>query len=301
MRNRALLAILFANVVGGVSYLMQKLALAGLPPITITFGRNIIALVGLLIWARARGGLQFKSTVREHLLMFFLGTVSFTLPLVLGTIGTQYSTAANASILILIEPGVILMVSWWLLKERVAWKQSVGVGIGLIGAFIIVAKDAPIEGLLAEEHLMGNLLLLLHGVMWGTYTPVARLLSRTKRPVDITVISMIYGMVILIPGTLFEMPGWHAGPHLFDAILWTVVLGVVVTLAGTYCWNYAASILRARTIAPFLFVQPIAGAAAAWFVLGEELSAATWLGGLIIAFGVLLVIGGGTKEEPAPS
>jgi len=297
MRNRALLAILFANFVGGISYLMQKLALDGLPPTTITLGRNLVALVAMLIWARSRGGIQWKSTRREHLLMFLLGTMSFTLPMLLGVIGTEKSTAANGSIMILLEPGVILLLSWWLLKEHVSWKQVLGVGLGLVGATIIVLKDAPISGLLVEEHLEGNLILILHGILWGTFTPIARILTRTKKPLDVTLISMCYGFVILLPGTVIESAEWHTGPHLLQALVWILVLGVLVTWLGTYMWNFAASILRGKTIAPFLFLQPVAGAASSWLVLGEELSTGTWIGSLIIAGGVMLVIGTGTPEE----
>jgi len=297
MRNRALLAILFANFVGGISFLMQKLALDGLPPTTITLGRNLVALAAMLVWVRSRGGIQFKSTRREHGLMFLLGTMSFTLPMLLGVIGIEKSTAANGSIMILLEPGVILLLSWWLLKESVTWKQIVGIGLGLVGATIIVVKDAPISGLFVEEHLEGNLILILHGILWGTYTPIARILSRTKRPLDVTLISMAYGTTILIPGTLMEASEWQTGPHLVQALVWILVLGLLVTWFGTHAWNYAASILKGRTIAPFLFLQPVAGAASAWVVLGEELSPAAWIGSVIIALGVMLVIFSSSKDE----
>ena len=89
MRNRALLAILVANLLGGGSYLLQKLALEGLPPSTITFGRNFIALLGMWIWARSRGKVRFKRTRRETGLLFLLGTLSFSAPMLLGVIGTR--------------------------------------------------------------------------------------------------------------------------------------------------------------------------------------------------------------------
>ncbi|MFT5287505.1 MAG: drug/metabolite transporter (DMT)-like permease [Planctomycetota bacterium] len=297
MRNRALLAILIANILGGTSYLVQKLALEGLPPSTITFGRNLVAVVVMWIWARSRGHIQFKSTKREHGLMLVLGTLCFAAPMLLGVIGIRYSTAANGSILILLEPGVILLMSWWLLRERATWIQMVGVVIGLIGALVIVLKDAPIDGLMAEEHLSGNLILILHGVMWGCYTPVSRLLSRTKGVTEITLISMMYAMVLLVPSMLFEIPEWHAGPHLWPAIFWTVVLGVLVSWLGTYLWNFSASQLASRTIAPFVFVQPVAGAGIAWLVLNEMPSAGVWIGTGIIVVGVLLVMRGG---PPSP-
>ncbi len=299
MQLAALVAIFVANSLAGLSYLAQKLALEGLPPATIIVLRNAVALVAMGIWIRARGGLVGGYSRADLLRLFVLGTLSFALPLWLGIVGVELSTAANGSILVLLEPGTILLLSWWLLREELRALQLAGVAVGLAGALFVVLEDAPAGDLFAAAHLRGNLLLALHGILWGTYTPLARVLTRRHRPLDVTFVSMLFANVVLVPAALFEADEWRAGPELASALAWTLALGVFVSWFGTFLWNYAVQRVRGRTIAPFVFLQPVAGATGAWLVLGEELSREAWLGAGLIAGGVVLTIVSGAKGSGA--
>ncbi len=288
----AILAIVLANTLAGGSYLAQKLALEGLPPATITLLRTLVALVAMGIWIRVRGGLSLDYTRREVARLFLLGNLSFAGPLLLGNYGVELSTATNGSILVLLEPGTILILSWWLLGENVRGRQIAGVGVGLVGALFVVLEDASALGLLAREHLTGNVLLAVHGILWGTYTPIARPLLVRHSPLDVTFLSMVFSLVVILPASLIESGEWHAGPALASSLAWTVALGLFASWLATFLWNYAVHFLEGKTVATFVFLQPVAGATVAWLVLGEALSRQAWIGAVLIASGVLLAVYG---------
>jgi drug/metabolite transporter (DMT)-like permease len=114
--------------------------------------------------------------------------------------------------------------------------------------------------------------------------------------VDITFVSMAFGLLLLVPASLLESGSWHAGPHLAEALWWTAGLGVLGSFAAVVLWNWSLVHLRSSTVAPFVFLQPFAGVLAGHLVLDEQLSEGALLGGLLIAVGVLAVIYPGARR-----
>jgi len=299
VRSAAILAIALANLLGGSTYLAQKIALDGLPAATVTLLRTLIAMVCMLVWVMFTGGFRFGFTRRELARMAVLGVIAFALPTLLGIVGLRWSTAGNGSILILLEPGAILVFSFLLLREHVRRIQIVGVLIGLAGALAIVLEDAPLSELFSGELAKGNLILALHGLLWGLYSPLVKPLAMKHRPIDITFVSMLFGLALLVPAALFEADQWHSGPHLAEALWWTLALGILGSFAAVLLWNWSLVHLRASTVAPFVFLQPLAGVLAGHLVLGEVLSDAALLGGTLIALGVVAVLYPGMRRAAA--
>ena len=166
-RRLAVLAIVLANVLGGVSYPAQKAALAGLPPATVTLLRNTVALVALVVCLRLRRTPGVPWSGAERLRVLALGTLAFALPMWLGIVGIELSSASNGSILILLEPVTIVGIACLVLGERIGPLKVVSLVLGLCGALAIVLEGASMGDLLSGEHLPGNALLALHGVLWG--------------------------------------------------------------------------------------------------------------------------------------
>lgn len=300
-RGAALLLLAACNVLGGLSYTWQGLAMrpapdvAGLPPITLIVLRNLVALPLLAAWVRARGGrLSWTAQPRARRRVLLVAVLSFAAPLVLGVVGMRWSTTQNGSILILLEPASILVFARLLLGERILPVQALGVACGLAGAFTLVLEQVPAAGILAGlsagEHLLGNVVLALHGVLWGTYTPLVKPLAERHDPAEVTLAILIGSLVVLVPSALFEARAWPTDPGvLADVLVWVLVLGVLVSFATTAGWTIALRELRASSIAPFVFLQPLAGVIGGALWMDESLSAHALVGGLLIGVGVLLV------------
>lgn len=302
-RTTALLAIVTANVLGGASYLAQKLALAGLPPATVILVRNVVALAAMWGWIRLSGGMRGGYSAGEWVRMSLIGLLAFASPLLLGILGVQWSTASNGSILVLLEPASVLFFSWLLLRERVRAVQIVGIAVALSGALAIVFEGASPADLFAGRHLSGNAVLALHGILWGLYTPLAKPLVARHRPLEITFVSMLIAMLLLVPAGLLESGRWEAGPHLASALAWSVGMGLLVSFAATVLWVVSLRHLSASSVAGFIFIQPLVGVLAGFLFLGERLTPAAWIGSGLIVTGVVLVAGewGGCRavQEPA--
>jgi drug/metabolite transporter (DMT)-like permease len=279
-----------ANLLGGLTYLAQDRALTGLPFATITFARNLIAMLLMAVWMQRTGGITWRYPRPDFLRLLLLGVVAYGLPLLLGTLGTQWSTAANGSILVLMEPCAILVFARILLGEHIRRLQLLGIGFGLAGGLFIVLRDAPVDSLLDGQHLAGNLVLALHAILWGLYSPIMKPLAMRYRAMDVTFMSMVLAQVLLLPAMLLEVGRWEAGPQLGAALWWTLALGVGGSFAGTVLWTVSLKHLKASTVAPFVFLQPVAGVLGAAIWLGTPVTSAALLGGVLISIGVLCVI-----------
>ncbi len=289
-KSRAILWIALANVIGGVSYPAQKAALAGLPPATVTALRSGVALVAFLFLA-GRSLSKLRAWSRADLARAFaLGTVAFALPMWLGIVGVERSSAANASILILLEPVTIVAIAWVVLGERIGRSKLVGIALGLAGALCIVLEGASLGDLFGSQHFTGNALLALHGVLWGCYTPLAKPLVEKHDPVHLSLVTTACGFAFLIPAALLEAPRWHAGPELASSLRWCVGLGLFVSFLSIVLWLAALRHIPATSVAGFVFLQPLAGVLGGILLLGERLSTASLVGGLLIVAGVSLDI-----------
>ncbi len=289
-RTFALIAIAVANILGGLTYLAQDFALDGLPFATISFLRNLVALLMMAVWMQSRGGITWRYPRPVFLRLCVLGVFAYASPLLLGTLGTQWSTAANGSILILMEPCAILLFAWILLGEHVRRLQLLGIAFGLAGGLFIVLRDAPVDGLLEGQHLRGNIILAAHAILWGLYSPVMKPLAVRYRAVDVTFMSMVLAQLLLVPAMLTEVGEWSAGPQLSEALWWTLALGVGGSFAATVLWTASLKHLKASTVAPFVFLQPVAGVIGDAVGRGRPVTGAALTGGVLIAVGVLCVI-----------
>lgn len=302
-RGLAVVSIVLANVLGGVSYPAQKAALAGLPPATVTLLRNLIALLALYACVRLRRAPGVAWTRGEQGRVTLLGSLAFALPMWLGIVGVERSSASNAAILILLEPVTIVAIACLFLGERIGALKLASLVLGLLGALAIVLEGGSLDSLLAGEHLGGNAILALHGVLWGCYTPLAKPLCERHDPLEVCLRATLVGVVVLLPVSLAEAGQWQAGAELGRALAWTLALGLFVSFGGTVLWLMALRHIPATNVAGFVFLQPLAGVLVGVGLLDERLSQPALIGGALIAVGVGLdvLLSATRRDPPAPT
>ena len=300
--RRGILLLVFCNVVGGLTYSWQKTALAGLPPATMTCLRSLvgIALMALLLVARREPLWPFER--RETGRLALLGSLGLAAPLLLGAEGVRLSTAANASILILLEPPSVVFFAWLLLRERVGARRSLGIGLGLAGALAVVTEGAT-NGvtLFRGEHFLGNVLLAASGILWGLYSPLTKPLVERRSAVATTMGAMVFAVLLFLPFVAVELSAWRPGPEFGRALTHTLLLGVVASFLGTVLWTFALRDLPAAAVAPLILIQPVVGAAAGMISHGERVSLQAAVGGALVAVGALVAETGSAKPEQSLS
>jgi len=296
--SRPVLLLLIANILGGITYPLQKGALEGLPPATVTALRSLLGICLMAGWLAARRASLWPFPARETGRLALVGLLATALPMLLGAAGVQLSTATNASLLILLEPVSIVLFARILLGERMGVRGTVGLVLGLVGAVAVVTEGITAgPTLLGGEHLLGNCLLALSGILWGLYTPLLKPIAGHRDPAALAFGAMVFALALMIPAALREGPVPGGAPHLARALLCTAALGVVGSFLGTVLWTAALGHCSASAVANLIFVQPVVAAAAGAVFLGERPTLQAAIGGAIVGAGVLVSLG---QEEQAP-
>ncbi len=293
--SRPLLFLLLANVLGGLTYPLQKAALAGLPPATVSLLRTVLGLALMAGWLAARREPPWPFPRAEARLLALAGLVAVGLPTLLGAEGVARSTATIGSLLSLLECVSIVLFARLLLGERLGARRAAALALGLAGAALVVAEGGGAgRDLVRGEHLAGNVLLALSGFLPGIYTPLLKPVAARRDATAIAFATLVVSLALYVPAAAAEAPRWRAGPDLGTALLCTAALGVLATFLGTLLWTAAIRHLPANAFAPLLLVQPVVGAGAGALFLGERLSVQAAVGGVVVAAGVVISLG---REE----
>ena len=290
--------LLAANLVFATGYAVSQIVLADVGPATLGLARVLIGGVLLLAWAArdGRSAPESKWTGEDRLRVALMGVVGFALAFALGNWGLAYSTASNAALLITVEPTTLLVLSPLLLGERLSRRESVGAGLTLVGAIVVVMDGIPGLTRSLMPHWRGDLLLMLSGVAYAAYSLIGRGVL-TRHPVArVTAHSVAWGAVSIAPLALYE---WGVGPPpswTAAAIAGTVYLGVVITALGYAVWNWCLDRVGAARVAAFVNVQPLAGALLGVWWLREPVTPFLVLGGALIVAGLHLTVKPGRTE-----
>ncbi len=292
MKLVAYLLVLLANALGGISYLWTKLTLEALPDSysTINFGRALVGVLCAWLFLRIRPRPRPRYCRRDLFRIAIVGVVGCAAPLYLGTLGIQWSTTGNAAILILVEPAAILLFSWLLLRDSLRWPQVVGIAVIAGGAICVITGREQLGSFFHREYVLGNIVLVLHAVLWGLYTPVLKPIAARYDSMDLTLRVLLMSLVALAPGAIWELDCWATAPSPWTAVGWIALLGVLLSFASTLIWNFALVYLPAPAVAPFIFVQPLAGVLAGVLILNEPLDPSVLAGGSLILAGVIPVL-----------
>jgi drug/metabolite transporter (DMT)-like permease len=289
------LILVLANVVYATSFAASRIALdGGVPPATLALLRLLIATAVLLPMAVSRGrpgpGSPYggSRSRRDRWRIAWMGIVGFGAAYGWGLWGLVRSTATHASLLIVVEPIAVIVLSPLLLGERLHRREAIGAAFALLGTIVVVLNGIPGVTAPIVPHWRGDVLLVLSGLAFGSYSLIGRDVLARQEPVTVTAWSIVWGSGVLAPVALAE---WLDGRHpefTVRGLVATFYLGVVITALGYLVWNSALRRVPAPRAAISLTIQPLVGALLGTVVLGEPLSPFVAVGGTLIVAGLLV-------------
>lgn len=293
MKLLGILCGLGAAAIWGGMYVVSDVVLQTVPPFTLLTIRLLLGMVslGIMAWLVSRRISPANPTVFNITpMLIFTGFVGYGLSLGFQFWGTRLSTAANGALITSAAPAFIALFAYWLLKERLTPIRIAALALATLGVVIVVFDPQDIK--LGGDVLLGNLGLFGAAITWGLYSVlVKRATLRGLPTLTITVLAPAGGLLVAVPLMLWELTlgGEHIGPITPGIILGILFLGIICTALAVYLWNKSFEILDATVASLLFFAQPIVGAILSAWLLHEALGLQFFLGGGLIAAGVLVV------------
>ena len=287
------LVLIAANIVYATSYAASRLVLEDVPPAALALIRLVIGagvLVPLALATRRADVPVLSRTDRWS--VAWMGVFGFAGAFAFSHWGIVRSTATNASLLITVEPLSLMLLSPWLLGERLTRREAVGAALALVGASLVVLNGIPGVTETLIPHWRGDVLLILAGLAYASYSLFGRGVLMRHPPLAVTAWSIAWGAAAMVPLAALE---WSTGalPRLGPrALVGTLYLSLVITALGYLAWNWALERVPAPRAAIFLNIQPLVGALLGAYYLGEPLTPFIALGGALIVGGLSLTLKG---------
>jgi drug/metabolite transporter (DMT)-like permease len=271
------------SLLWGGSFLFNELALAGLPPVSIVWGRVALAAVLLAVVVKISG--QGMPPRRVWVALAVMGVLNNLVPFTLFVLAQGQITGALASVLNATTPlFTVLVAHVATADERLSPVKAAGVGLGFGGVVAMMAgEDLGGEGLAMLACLGAALSYGLAGV-WG----------RRFRTAGVTPLQTAAGVVTC--STLLLTPVWLAvdrpwamtAPGVMPVAAVVALAGLSTALAYLIFFRILAR-AGATAISLVTFLIPFSAAGLGWLVLGERLEARHFLGLGLILGGLALI------------
>jgi drug/metabolite transporter (DMT)-like permease len=218
-----------------------------------------------------------------------MGLVGTVLATLFQYAGTARTSASNASVLVALEPVIIVIFSALILRERIGRITLISLVLALLGVLCITIDPKSLS-LLANEFGRGNLLVLFSVACYSLYSIAGKSLTSRWSNQIITTFPVLISVLFLIPITLALEPEGIQGLRALTLGQWGIVLYLsLVATALTYlCWNWLLKHLSASFVSYSLYIQPIAGTFFSCLLLGERLTLPFFAGSGLIVLALLI-------------
>ena len=273
------LAGLGAAAIWGGMYVVSKYVLEVVPPFGLVWLRLTI---GALTLGAAVVATRAPLVARRDLpLMALLGVVGMLVSMNAQFLGTKLSTAANGALITSATPAFLVLFARPLLGEPLTRWRVGGLVLATVGVVVTIGLDAQLD-----TALLGNALLVIAALSWALYSALAGVAARRYPVLVVTLYATGFGALFTLPaaGELRSVQ--------MSGVVWLGVLylGVVATAGAFYLWNKSIQLLGAGVPAALFFAQPVVGGLLGALLLGETLGPGFFLGGALIAAGVLTIM-----------
>ena len=202
--------------------------------------------------------------------------------------GLELSTPINSAVLVTTTPIIVVVLSVFLIQEKVKPSRALGIVLGLIGALVLVLYGQEIRAD-APNIPFGNTLFLVNATSFALYLILAKKLVDKYHVFTLMKWLFLIGVIINIPVALpeFLQVKWTELP--FEAI-WKMVFVVVGTTFCAYLFNvYALTQLKASTVSSFIYLQPVIGIIFAVITGRDALTTVKIGAAVLVLLGVYLV------------
>lgn len=279
----ALWMALAASIWGGM-YVVSKIVLQFMAPLTLVWVRYVVALV-FLVFLGIITRQNWRIRRHDWPLVAGIGVIGYGVSLWAQFRGTQLSTAQMGAVVTAATPAFMVVFGRLILGERISTRRAVSVGLATVGVLLVVGI-----GGLSASHQQGGLILLLAAVTWALMSVLVKRVPRDYDPLVVTTYAILVATILLTPAALPRVPGLAiiaSRPILWGGILY---LGIVSTAGAFYLWNRGLQLVDAGRGGLYFFLQPVVGTVLGWMILGERMNWAFGLGSALIFLGVGLTI-----------
>ena len=230
-----LLIILLDALFGGTNTPLVKFTVAKLSPITVVFGRFLLAAIfisPLAIKEKVLSSALFKRDL-------FFANLLFAANIIIFVNAISHTSIIMAQLLYLFNAPIVAIIGYFFLKEKLIAKQIIGLILALSGLLILIEGSIRTKDVLSFGTPFGNSLVFLGVIAWSLYIVFSRKISKIYSPLKLTFHNFIITTTLALLLIPLDLQRYNLSPKLFT-------LGLVSALVALALFS---------TVLFFLFYQ----------------------------------------------
>lgn len=169
--------------------------------------------------------------------------------------GLSLSSSINAGIIMTLNPIMVLILAYFLLKESIGNIKLLGILMGAVGAVLLTLTAGTGKG----DSILGDLFLFINALSYAVYLVLVKPLMQKYSPLTVSAYVFTFGMVfvLLFPPTISEII--NTDFIRIPAGIWMKILFVIVavTFLAYLMTVYALKVVTASVSSIYIYFQPV--------------------------------------------
>ena len=251
---QAHLALFIVNVLYGASHVLAK----GVMPDYLTPSVFILfrgAGATLLFWLVLSLTKSKPIERKDFPLIALCGLFGVAINQLFFFHGLNLSSAINSGIIMALNPIMVVILSFFLFKERLTSLKITGITLGAVGAILLTLKASSHVG----DSRLGDLFLFLNALSYAIYLVLAKPLMKKYSPIQVITWVFTFGLifVLLFPPTLSELSQTNF-QRISTEIWWKIAYVVIGVTFFTYLLTiFGLKYLSATVSSAYIYTQPV--------------------------------------------
>lgn len=290
-RRRGVVAMVLASTSWGFSTVANKLTLdrTHLRPMSLQSMQLAASVLVLMILAAIRGKRPSAGEWRVGRTGLLEPGASY----VLGLIGLSMTAATHVSIIGALEPTLVTIGAWVVLRQRVALRTAALMAATLAGALLVVTANST-QGSTAS--LGGDLLIVISVCCAAAYILASSRTAGRVEPLTATLTQQSWALAVVLPGLAIAVAVGGFGPFPEGSgWLLVAVSGLLSYLIPFVLYLTALEAIAPALAAQYLALIPLSGMIGAATILGEPVTTRSFIGGAVVIVALYLM----ARTEPS--
>lgn len=281
-----ILAFFSIYVIWGSTYLLNKIAVAELPPFMLAGIR--FAFAGVLIFSIAKlSGRSIVISWRQLKNATIAGFLFLTFGNGVVVWALKWVDSGFAALEISAQPLVVLLLMRFLQGKKIQMMSIVGVILGFIGIYLLVSQKQIIS---QENSVLGMLMIFACMLSWGYASLFVGKADLPRNYLVNTGYQMLTGGVMLIIGSLLLGEKWISPIHWSSQVQYSMLLLIVFgSIVAFTSFNYLLRVVSPEKVATSTYVNPIIALGLGWYFLNEQITSQSIVAAVILLTGVFFI------------
>ena len=256
-------------------------------PWQISFYRWFFASVILLPFCIKQIISKWDVLISNFKILFFLSLTGIVLMNTFSYFAGQTIDAVEMSLIGVMGPVLIIILSYIFLHEKISKLQLVGICISFLGVLTIILHGHILS--IGSIHFqIGDFYMFLLALFFAIYSVLSRSKPKELSQTLTLAFTIFLGLIIITPFFMFDN-------DLYGMVRWDKVsflsmlgMGIFNSVLSYLFWNMALEKIGSLKSSMVYYLMPIFSSVEAYFILGEQVYVSQVYGGLLVLLGIFL-------------